>query len=95
MEGNPWGDGKVWVCAPVVWDGRGCRDEGDQGRCQLPVGRQDKGFGRGSGFVEATTGWDREPVVLRGSLVQVPTVPPNLFTAMGKSLNHSEPVHSA
>lgn len=42
------------------------------------------GLGQGAGG-----GTERQP----GSLVQVPSMPFNLFAALGKSLNHSEPIH--
>lgn len=55
MEGNPWGDGKVWVWAPVVWDGSGCRDEADQagrGDVSCQEGDRIKGLGGGEGLLK-------------------------------------------
>lgn len=97
---NSWGDGEGWAWAPVVWDGRGCRDEGDSAgkrdvKCQEMLGDRMEGLGKEC-LLRPLLEWDREPVVvLRGSLVQVPTMAFNLFTALGKSLNHSELIHMA
>lgn len=61
------------------------------GRDQLPGGKT-RGRVWERGFVEAAAGGGSERP---GSLVRVPTVPLNLFAALGKFLNHSEPIHMA
>lgn len=98
MEGNPREKGRAGPGS--LWFGMG-------GGAQASVTRQAGAMSAARetgrrvwkrGLVEATAGMGEEAgggAEQPGSLVQVPTLPLNLCAALGKVLNHSEPVHVA